>query len=108
MENKKQSLSAIPLPPRKTRHAVSVSIEPKETYAVDVIRKTWTSCCFQCDREVVLYATKTVIQMGILVFAMYRIGSNNDPCKDMAFPTGLICTILGSYIEQGHQKMVKK
>ena len=108
MEHKKQSLSTIHLPPRHPERAVSVSIEPRETYDVDVSRKTWTSCCFECDREVVLYVTKTAIQVGILIFAMYRIASNNDPCKDMAFPTGLICTVLGSYIEQGHQRMVKK
>jgi len=89
----------------------TLSIEPKTTtdaFDVDVTRRTWQSCCFACDREVVLYVTKTAVTVSVLVFAMYRIASNTDPCKDLSFPTGLICTILGSFIEQGHQRMIKK
>ena len=71
-------------------------------------RKTWQSCCFECDREVILFFTKTITVLSVLAFAMHSIVSNSDPCKDMSFPTGLICTILGSFIEQGHQRMVKK
>ena len=93
-------------PPTATRR--TVSIEPVDAFDVDVSRKTWTSCCFECDREVVLYVTKTLTTMSVLGFAMYRIASNNDPCKDLSFPTGLICTVLGSYIEQGSQRMSKK
>ena len=107
MEKKIQSHSTVHLPPRHPR-AVSVSIEPKQSYDVDVTRKTWTSCCFTCDREIVLFATKTAVQFMILVFAMYRIVKNADPCRDMSFPTGLICTVLGSYIESGHQRMLKR
>ena len=80
---------------------------PQDRSDVDVSSKTWKSCCFECDREVVLYATKTLITMTVLGFAMYRIASNDDPCKDLSFPTGLICTVLGSYVEQG-QRMIKK
>ena len=86
---------------------VAMHIPPNEP-AVDPSRKTWQSCCFACDREVVLYFTKTLITVSVLGFAMYRIASNTDPCKDLSFPTGLICTILGSFIEQGHQRMIKK
>ena len=79
-----------------------------DVYVDDVTRKTWQSCCFECDREVVLYVTKTMITVSILAFAMFSIASNTDPCKDMAFPTGLIGMIAGSFIEQGHQRMAKK
>ena len=68
--------------------------------------RLWKSCCLSCDREVTLYLTKTFFSLSVLVFAMYSIASNKDPCKDLSFPTGLICTVLGSYIEQSHQ-MVK-
>ena len=84
------------------QHALSVAFDD------DVNRKTWQSCCFECDREVVLYMTKTLITVSVLGFAMYSIASNTDPCKDLSFPTGLICTILGSFIEQGHQRMKNK
>ena len=92
-----------------TPEDVAVHVQTNEA-AVDAPteRKTWHSCCFACDREVVLYFTKTAITVSVLVFAMYRIASNTDPCKDLSFPTGLICTILGSFIEQGHQRMIKK
>ena len=65
--------------------------------------EVWHSCCFECDKQVVVYATKTIINIIVLSFGMYQIISNEDPCKDMSFPTGLICTILGSYVEQGMQ-----
>ena len=84
--------------------------EPKidNTFEVDISRKTWTSCCFECDREVVLYMTKTSITVATMIFAMYRIASHNDPCKELSFEHGLIGMIAGSFIEQGHQRMVKK
>ena len=55
-----------------------------------------------------LYATKTAITFSILAFAIVRILVNKDPCKDMNIENGLIGLIAGSYIEQGHQRMVKK
>jgi len=87
---------------------VAMHIPPLNEPAVDDTRGTWQSCCFQCDRSVVLYFTKTAITVSVLGFAMHGIASNTDPCKDMSLPTVLICTILGSFIEQGHQLMVKK
>ena len=109
MEKKKHEDVVMHLP-RSPHGLHTVSIEPKvdTQFDVDLTRRTWTSCCFQCDRSVVLYMTKTITTLSVLAFAMYRIASNTDPCKDLSFPTGLICTILGSYIEQGHQRMVKK
>ena len=92
-----------PPPPRR-----SVILEPQDSSDVDVSRKTWQSCCFQCDREVVLYATKTFITITVLVFAMARVITNTDACKDMSFPTSLIGMIAGSVIEQGHARMLKK
>ena len=89
----------------------TLSIEPKATtdaFDVDVTRRTWKSCCLECDREVVLYMTKTVITLSIMIFAMYRIASNDDPCQEQSFEHGLIGMIAGSYIEQGSQTMVKK
>ena len=93
-----------------TPEDVAMHIQPNEAAVddTDTARRTWQSCCFACDREVVLYVTKTAVTVSVLVFAMYRIVSNTDPCKDLSFPTGLICTILGSFIEQGHQRMMKK
>ena len=109
MEKKIQSHSTVHLPPRRPARKVSVLIEPnKETYNVDVSRRTWTSCCFNCDREVVLFGTKTIITVAILVFAFYRIASNADPCKEQSFEHGLIGMIAGSVIEQGHTRMIKK
>jgi hypothetical protein len=89
----------------------TLSIEPKTTehaFDVDVSRKTWQSCCFECDREVVLYMTKTLMTVSIMAFAMFRITSNTDPCKEQSFEHGLIGMIAGSFIEQGHQRMIKK
>ena len=89
----------------------TLSIEPKTTtdaFDVDVTRRTWQSCCFECDREVVLYMTKTLITISIMVFAFYRIASNDDACKEQSFEHGLIGMIAGSFIEQGSQRMVKK
>ena len=84
-------------------------IPQNEAAAVDdTFRSTWQSCCFECDREVVLYFTKTAITVSILVFAMFRIASNTDPCKDQAFENSLIGLIAGSFIEQGSQRMLKK
>ena len=107
MEKKSHADVALHLQPRTVD---TVSIEPKMNgvFDVDVSRKTWTSCCFECDREVVLYMTKTFITVAIMTFAMYRIAANDDPCKEQSFEHGLIGMIAGSFIEQGHQRMVKK
>jgi hypothetical protein len=86
---------------------VAMHLPPSEAAAVEP-RSTWQSCCFECDREVVLYFTKTAITVSILVFAMFRIASNTDPCKDQAFENSLIGLIAGSFIEQGSQRMMKK
>ena len=93
-----------------TPEEVAVHVQPNEAAVddTDTARKTWQSCCFACDREVVLYATKTAVTVSVLVFAMYRIASNTDPCKDQAFENSLIGLIAGSFIEQGSQRMLKK
>ena len=66
--------------------------------------RLWRSCCLECDRSIVLYATKTIFSGIILGFSMYIIIlHSDDPCKDLAFPTGLIGAILGSFAEQGSQ-----
>ena len=80
----------------------TLTLKTKET------EKEWHSCCFSCDKTVVLYMTKTAFSAIILSFAMYIVLSNDDPCKDLAFPTGLIGAILGSFAEQGHQRMTKE
>ena len=87
---------------------VAMHIPPNDEPAVDDTRSTWQSCCFECDREVVLYFTKTAITVSILAFAMFRIASNTDACKDQAFENSLIGLIAGSFIEQGTQRMLKK
>ena len=71
-------------------------------------RRIWHSCCFECDRDVVMYSTKTIFSASILAFSMYIVLTNTDPCKDLAFPTGLIGAILGSFAEQGSQRMSSK
>ena len=71
-------------------------------------RTIWRSCCFRCDRSVILYATKTVFSGAVLAFAMFNIISNTDPCRDLSFSTSLIGLIAGSYVEQGSQAMNKK
>jgi hypothetical protein len=68
-------------------------------------REIWNSCCFNCDRDVVMYSSKLIFSLIILSFAMYTVLSNDDPCRDLSFPTGLIGTILGSFVEQGSQRM---
>ena len=75
---------------------------------VEAERTVWHSCCFQCDRSVVLYATKTLFSAIVLGFAMYSILTNEDPCKDLSFSTGLVGLIAGSYVEQGSSQMLKK
>jgi hypothetical protein len=64
---------------------------------------SWKSCCFECDREVVLYSAKITFSMVTLVFGMYMILSNEDPCKDLAFPVSLVSMIAGSFVEQGQR-----
>jgi len=89
---------------------VAMHLPPNEAAAVDDTepKSTWRSCCFECNREVVLYFTKVTITVAILALAMFRIASNTDPCKDQAFENSLIGLIAGSFIEQGSQRMIKK
>jgi hypothetical protein len=68
-------------------------------------RVIWQSCCLNCDRDVVMYLSKLLFSLTILTFAIYTVLSNDDPCRDLSFPTGLIGTILGSFVEQGSQRM---
>ena len=83
-------------------------LRPSVATVVEPERTVWHSCCFRCDKSVVLFTTKTIFSGAVLAFAIYNIVSNEDPCKDLSFSTGLIGMIAGSYIEQGSFQILKK
>lgn len=61
----------------------------------------WRSCCFKCDRGAVRYSTKTCFSAVILIFALYEISTNEDPCNPLLnWLTGLVGMVAGSFIEQ--------
>lgn len=67
--------------------------------------EVWESCCLRCDRDLVLYLAKLAVTGVAMGFAMFTIANNEDPCKDLSFYTGLLGTVLGSYLEQNSSGM---
>jgi hypothetical protein len=67
--------------------------------------RVWRSCCLNVDKAVVLWATKTFFTASILFFAGFSFLSNEDPCRDMSFQTGLIGMVAGSVVEQTSRMM---
>ncbi len=59
-----------------------------------------------CDQTAVRYLVKSVFSGVTLAFSFYMIASNKDPCNaNMAYWTGLVGTVVGSFVEQGTQHL---
>ena len=64
--------------------------------------RIWRSCCFDCDKEVAQFITKTLFAGAILAFACIQIATSAEPAADplMSWYTSMIGLVAGSYIEQ--------
>ena len=64
-------------------------------------RTTWESCCLRTDKELVQYIVKTTFSALILIYSLFMISTIDSSCHPLiSFWTGLVGTVLGSYIEQ--------
>ena len=78
------------------------------TPTTSVSPRVWRSCCFDCDRDVVQYVTKTLFAGTILGFACIQIATNEDPCNPlMSWYTSMIGLVAGSYIEQASSNVTR-
>lgn len=69
----------------------------------------WKSCCFQCEPRVLIYFTKITFSAVTLLWALWQISANEDPCNpNMSWYTGLVGMVAGSYIESGSHAMKKR
>ena len=70
--------------------------EPDEEYK---------SCCFECDKEFVLYIGKMTISMSVLCFSFLML---QNPENDVAFYTSTISLLLGHFLNNPISKKEKK
>ena len=65
-------------------------------------RHVSTTCCLECDRDLVKFFTKTVFAGAILGFARVMIATDDDPGESplLSWYTSMIGLVAGSYIEQ--------
>lgn len=85
------------------------TIETLATTANPVPEPAWKSCCFQCEPRVLIYFTKITFSAVTLLWCLYMISSNEDPCNpNMSWYTGLVGMIAGSYIESGSNAVKRK
>ena len=72
-------------------------------------KEIWRSCCLDMDKQVVLYTTKTIFSGIILGFCLIQVAKIDSSCHPLiSWYTGLIGTVLGSFVEQSSHKMYKK
>ena len=74
----------------------SILIEGKrKLYEPD---EEFKSCCFECDKELVLYLGKMVISGSVLAFSFIML---QNPANDVAFYTSTISLLLGHFLNSG-------
>mgnify|MGYP003135240789 CR=1 FL=1 len=56
------------------------------------------SCCFECDKELVLYFGKMIISGSVLGFSFIML---QNPANDVAFYTSTISLLLGHFLNSG-------
>ena len=55
---------------------------------------TWRSCCYDCNKNAVMYFTTISIIVGIMVFCIYKL-STNESCENQTAYMGLLTLLLG-------------
>ena len=86
-------------------------IEKKNSVIIDGKRmlhepdEEYKSCCFDCDKELVLYIGKMTISMSVLGFSFLML---QNPANDVAFYTSTISLLLGHFLNNPISKKDKK
>jgi hypothetical protein len=60
-------------------------------------RKVWRSCCLQIDAEFVMYMTKTLTLIGLIIFFSYEL-SVSETCEQSNIYQSLLCMVIGILI----------
>ena len=55
---------------------------------------TWRSCCYDLNKNAVQYFTTISIIVGIMVFCIYKL-STNESCENQTAYMGLLTLLLG-------------
>ena len=55
---------------------------------------TWTSCCFIVNKNMVQYFTQVSIIVGIMIFAIYKLSTNETP-EGQTIYMGLLTMMIG-------------
>ena len=55
---------------------------------------TWRSCCYDCNKNAVMYFTQVSIIVGIMVFCIFKLITDNTCVAQQAY-TGLLTLLIG-------------
>ena len=71
---------------RELEHKIEIENKEQEN--------TWRSCCYDLNKNAVQYFTTISIIVGIMVFCIYKL-STNESCENQTAYMGLLTLLLG-------------
>ena len=63
----------------------------------DKARKVWKSCCLTLDADFIMYMTKTITLIGLIIFFSYEL-STSENCERQNIYQSLLCMVIGILI----------
>lgn len=78
----------------KSPSLVKLEMEHKIEMDEKEQENTWRSCCYDCNKNAVMYFTTISIIVGIMVFCIYKL-STNESCENQTAYMGLLTLLLG-------------
>lgn len=67
----------------------------------------WRSCCFQCDKRFVMFATRAFISLMVIVFCMIQLFLDPD-CSTQSLYVGILTTVIGVWLPSPSYHEAKK
>ena len=61
------------------------------------VRKVWHSCCLRLDAEFVMYLSKTITLIGLIIFFSYEMHIS-ESCENTNIYQSLLCMVIGILI----------
>ena len=87
MDEEKEILPRSPsVVKRALEHKIDIEQKQQEN--------TWRSCCYDLNKNAVQYFTTISIIVGIMVFCIYKL-STNESCENQTAYMGLLTLLLG-------------
>ena len=67
----------------------------------------WKSCCFMCDKRVIVFASQLLISVTVLVFCMFQLYRSKS-CEHDALYSSVLTLVLGCWLPSPVPSLVTK